>query len=522
MASPKNRRKRGRQPSGSKISPPGKKDKKSPRAKKKWSKQNEHLLAQEETPEGVDNKDETEHGSNMEASAKPPPADDDGQKEDSEDSSSDEDSEDEEEAGSTGDSDNERTFHGFAPENQLKAEDLNDLGKIASLLVTLSTDIRDVKKNQGTVLSELKSIKKGHKKITKELKKQSKDIESLKEGQSLNVKAIEEVEASVDNHERWLKSNDDRLTELEATVGDLVLDTNVNGGKIKEYPYHRTVVALNVPYEDGENLMWKARNIINNFLELPDINIIRAKRKGLTEEKLGIVKMELPSEEAVDDVIKCKHKLSSMEDETISNIYIRQSQPDDTRTSQHNDRMLIKAIDPNGEKFKYLRSGRIVPITDRGGHRGRGGPNRGRGGPNRGRGGQRGRGGPRGRGSGHARRGNRNQTPADYSGWSSVSSKNGQGQKPNPNGSTLPGNGYGPPGKLQHTQNTSDTTGEGQGRKGQPQGPWGTLGNHGQSQDQRVNGKHTPSNPISQQSASNNVQTTGNQDMPPLEEGGTT
>ncbi len=498
MASPRNKRKRGRQLSGAKRSPPGKKDKKSPRARNKFSKQNEHIL---ETPDDVDNKEETELESNTMASAKVPPKE---PKEHSEDSSSDEDSEDEdEEAGSTGDSDNERTFHGFAPENQLKAEDLNDLGKIASLLVTLSTDIRDVKKNQGTVLSELKSIKKGHKKITKELKKQSKDIESLKEGQSLNDKAIEEVEASVDNHERWLKSNDDRLTELEATVGDLVLDTNVNGGKIKEYPYHRTVVALNVPYEDGENLMWKARNIINNFLELPDINIIRAKRKGLTDEKLGIVKMELPSEEAVDDVIKCKHKLSSMEDETISNIYIRQSQPDETRTSQHNDRLLIKAIDPNGEKFKYLRSGRIVPISDfggRGGHRGRGGPNRGRGGPSRGRGGPgRGRGGPRGRGSGHARRGNRSQAPADYSNWTRSDKKPGENVPPNgpnvnghttaskssSNGRATNGNHTGngatnPPHAPTSSQtNMSGTPGgpqHNQGTQGKPHGSHGTPG----------------------------------------------
>ncbi len=78
--------------------------------------------------------------------------------------------------------------------------------------------------------------------------------------------------------------------------------------------------------------------------------------------------MELPSEEAVYDVLKYKYKLNNMEDETLNNIYIRQSQPDDTRTFQHNDRLLIKAIDPHGEKFKYLRSGRIVPISDLSGH----------------------------------------------------------------------------------------------------------------------------------------------------------
>ncbi len=467
MASPrgaKSRRKRGRQPSGTKSSPPEKKDKKSPRprTKNKWSKQNELLSEEQETQETVSD-------SNSGAAAEPLPTEDRDAEEDSEDSSSDEDSEDEDETGSIGDTDNDKTFHGFQPENELSPEDLNDLGKIASLLVTLSTDIRAVKKNQGTVLSELKDIKKGHKKISKELKKQSKDIESLKESQSVNKKSIDRVEASVGNHERWLTSNDERLNELEATVGDLVLDVNVNGGKIKEYPYHRTVVALNVPYEDGENLMWKARNIINNFLELPDINIIRAKRKGLTDDKLGIVKMELPSEEAVDDVIKCKHKLSSMEDETISNIYIRQSQPDDTRTSQHNDRLLIKAIDPHGEKFKYLRSGRIVPITDRGGHRGRGGPNRGRGGPGRGRGGPgRGRGGPRGRGSGHARRGQRNQSPADYSKWTRSDKKPGQNVPPNgPNPQHVPTssqNGMsGTPGGSQQNKGT----------QGKPHGPSG-------------------------------------------------
>ncbi len=423
MPIPKTRR-RGRQSSGARKSPTGKKGKKSPRAENKWNKQNDTLLEDQQTPDdrdmnGVDPKggandnNVTEPKGNIGAAATMPPL------EDSEDSSSDEDSEEEEEGGSIGDTDNDKTFNGFPPMDDLSTEDLNDLGKIASLLKTLTADMKDVKKNQGTVLSELKVIKKGHKKISKELKKQSKDIESLKVNQSVNTKSIENVEASVGNHERWLKSNDTRLTELEAIVGDLVLDSNVNGGKIKEYPYHRTVVALNVPYEDGENIMWKARNIINNFLELPDINIIRAKRKGLTDDKLGIVKMELPSEEAVDDVIKYKYKLKHMEDETINNIFIRQSQPDDTRRFQRNDRLLVKTIDPNGEMLKWLPSGDIVPVEEhggrgghnRGGHRGQRGPYRGHGGPGRGRGG------PRGRGSGHARRTQRNQTPADYSKW---------------------------------------------------------------------------------------------------------
>ncbi len=241
---------------------------------------------------------------------------------------------------------------------------------------------------------------------------------------------------------------------------------------------------------------------------LPDINIIRVKRKGLTDDKLGIVKMELPSEEAVDDVLKYKSKLNNMEDETISNIYIRQSQPDDTRTFQHNDRLLIKAIDPHGEKFKYLRSGRIVHIADHGGqghdrgsYRGRGGPGRGRGGPGRGRGGPgRGRGGPRGRGSGHARRGQRNQTTADYSKWTRSDKKPGENVPHNPQPGNVTG---GASGGAQHAQNQQSQrqgsagisggaqrgphSTQGQPTQGMQGHPGGTQGNQGQPQMSREN-----------------------------------
>ncbi len=308
-------------------------------------------------------------------------------------------------------SDNGTTFHGF------NEEDLGDLGKIASLLKTLSADMKEVKEGQGKILVELNVIKQDHKKMSEKLEQHSKDIKALQDHKTENDKAIGDIVEIVENQDRWLKSHDTRLQVLDATLSDLVVESNVSGeGVVKNFPYRRTVVALNVPYEDGENIDLKAKGIIHNFLQLRDINIVRVTRKGLTDERLGIVKIELPSKQAVDEVIKNKHKLNQFEDPSISGIFIRKSLPDEVRQQQRNNDMIIKYLDPQGLLTKTKREDIVPTNQSRGGYGGRG---HGRGRGSRGRGG-RGRGSPRGRGGGHARggrRGFRSQVTVDYSAW---------------------------------------------------------------------------------------------------------
>ncbi len=395
-------RKRGRKPSG-RHSPPGKKekkDKKSPKAK--WAKA--HISEKEIAEQGLaESQGDMDHGN-----------------------SSNENGEADAGGGSTLEqsSDNDQTFHGFSE------EDLGDLGKIASLLKTLSTDMKEVKEGQGKILSELDVIRKDHKDLSDKLEKQSNDIKALQDYQSTSEKAISDIEGTVGNHERWLNSQETRLQVLDATVNDLVVESNVQGtGVITEYPYSRTIVAENVPYEDGENVEWKAKGIIHNFLQLRDINIVRVKRQGLNEERLGVVKIELPSKQSVDDVLRNKKKLRQHDDPNVNGIYLRQSQPDEIRQARRNTNILLKHCDPEG-LFRMNARGDIVRQSydnNRGGYSGRG----------RGRGG-RSRGGPRGRGSGHARRhGFRNQIPADYSAWT----PNGNSSQSTQNTSVQPGTG---------------------------------------------------------------------------------
>ncbi len=253
------------------------------------------------------------------------------------------------------------------------------------------------------------------------LEKQSNDIKALQDSQSKSEKAISDIEGTVGNHERWLNTQETRLQVLDATVNDLVVESNVQGtGVITEYPYSRTVVAENVPYEDGEDVEWKAKGIIHNFLQLRDINIVRVKRQGLNEERLGVVKIELPSKQAVDSVLRNKTKLRQHESPSVKGIYLRQSQPDEIRQARRNTNILLKHCDPEGV-FRMNARGDIVRRSsdnNRGSFNGRGRGRRG------GRGRGHGRGGPRGRGSGHARgnvTGFRSQTVVDYSAWSQAS-----------------------------------------------------------------------------------------------------
>ncbi len=185
----------------------------------------------------------------------------------------------------------------------------------------------------------------------------------------------------------------------------------VNDGTAgKEFPYSRTIVAYNIPYEEDENIEWKAKSLVHNILALPGIEVVRAKRKGLTEESLGIVKIELHSTHAVTVVLENKRLLMEHEDSVISGIFIRQSQPEEVRRAIRNTNIMLREFDVDG-KFRTNVKGDIVPRS-RGNYRGQ----RGRG--NRGRGG-RGRGGPRGRGHGGRGRGSQGHGHIpDYDKWS--------------------------------------------------------------------------------------------------------
>ncbi len=322
----------------------------------------------------------------------------------------------------------------------LDLNDVNDAGQIVSLLKSVvkelvslkEKDLKDVKNNQSTMLSDLNDIKTENEKLRQTLQKQAKEIETLKgkhgtlvgevnsvkdtlksHGDSLkeHSEASHKLDITVKSHDDTLKEHNDRLHKLDTTVNELVLDNMVNDGTAgKEFPYSRTIVAYNVPYEEDENIEWKAKSLIHNILALPGIEVVRAKRKGLTEESLGIVKIELHSTHAVTVVLENKRLLMENEDSVISGIFIRQSQPEEVRRAIRNTNIMLREFDVDG-KFRTNVKGDIVPRS-RGNYRGQ----RGRG--NRGRGG-RGRGGPGRRGHGGRGRGSRGHGHIpDYDKWS--------------------------------------------------------------------------------------------------------
>ncbi len=79
------------------------------------------------------------------------------------------------------------TFNGY------NEEDLADLGKIASMLKTLSADMKEVKEGQGKILGELNVIKEDHKKMSEKLEQHSKDIKGLQDYQTENDKALNDI-----------------------------------------------------------------------------------------------------------------------------------------------------------------------------------------------------------------------------------------------------------------------------------------------------------------------------------------
>ncbi len=147
--------------------------------------------------------------------------------------------------------------------------------------------------------------------------------------------------------------------------------------------------------------------------------MVRTLRKGANDNYVGIVKIELGSEQEVETVLQHAKKLSEHPDPSVSKIFIRPSKPDIERMNDRSWNAVLDVVDPNRSSlFVHPKWGGVRKT--RGGFRGGNRGGRGRG---RGRGGR----GARGRGRGGGR--GQHQSGIDYeNAWSPSLIPSGRGR----------------------------------------------------------------------------------------------
>ena len=147
-----------------------------------------------------------------------------------------------------------------------------------------------------------------------------------------------------------------------------------------EYPVERTIVAQKVKYEEGEDPVQLARDIINKALNLTTVEVVRVERKSgqKTKSGTGLVKIELKRDSDVKLVLGQKKEL-------MRTIFLRKSKCEEVLMIERNLDMVFTDM---GVREDYIRlpSGHLVCKENSGYSRGadyRMGSNK------RGRGGQR-------------------------------------------------------------------------------------------------------------------------------------
>ena len=92
-----------------------------------------------------------------------------------------------------------------------------------------------------------------------------------------------------------------------------------------EFPIKRTLIAQNIWYKEGEDLMQIVKTIIHKALGLPEVPIHRTERKSGQKTGSGLIKIELASKDDVRKVLSRKKDLKDVPVQEIRKVYLQQS-----------------------------------------------------------------------------------------------------------------------------------------------------------------------------------------------------
>ncbi len=298
----------------------------------------------------------------------------------------------------------EQTGSATNPTEKTMAAKEPTLQEVMDAISKVQSDVSVLREGQDSIKTDIQSIRQDHASLKEKLEgyqdsldfahREITDLKTRTSGQQSDINILREENRDLNNKFNELNV---RLRRTEAGVTNLNTDTDNLQDQInvldptsvptKHFPYDRTVVVYNVPFEEGEIVFELATELVSAVLGL-ELVIVRACREGVRDGYNGIMKIEFESEHDMNEVLKVKRRIGWHPNPTVRRFYMRQSQPKETRRTRRCLDGLLSIIDPEGI-CRFNDFGELVENRGRGRSRGRG----------RGRGRSRGRGFPNGRGS---------------------------------------------------------------------------------------------------------------------------
>ena len=159
---------------------------------------------------------------------------------------------------------------------------------------------------------------------------------------------VSKLDKRLDNFETKTKAHDELVRQLQETHG--------TGYKTSFEPLVSIIVS-NVPYQEGEDIREKMKEMITTHLVLPNEHIINCERTQFRQNRPGVVKVEMASLEAKIRVLRAKSRLREVAG--YKRTYICSAKSHSERVAERNFKTLLNEV-PYGKSFRVTGHGIIV------------------------------------------------------------------------------------------------------------------------------------------------------------------
>lgn len=248
-------------------------------------------------------------------------------------------------------------------------------------LYKMSSDDDDIKTQFKTIIESMNDIKKGQSSMQKmfesKLDKMKTELMSSIDDKVKVLKSDIDLQwgqqqTKIEQLSNSVESVMNRLTVVEGVVaeGSISGATNVNQTN-QSYQNNQvnplnndevTVIASGVPFEEGEDILIKAKQIVAEInTEISENDIVAAFRlKSRRQDRPGFVKIIATNVDTKRRILREKHKLRNSTN--FKNIYLRSSKSHVERMFEINTRTLLKEL-PHGSSYRLTANGRIIKKT---------------------------------------------------------------------------------------------------------------------------------------------------------------
>jgi hypothetical protein len=203
--------------------------------------------------------------------------------------------------------------------------------------------IDEVKSEQQTMRLEQSNLLQLISEVNNKYEKLNQDLLKLSAKQNSVMENMTEMTNKSKINENELSGLASRITQVESNMAFMKSKIDSNSPLNKPFDPEVTVVAVNLPAidETSNSLLSTCKDMMNKVLG-ENTEIINCKRVGNTENRMGIVKIQLASTDIKKSVLKRKHLLR--QHARFQNIYLRSSYSDNERKVYRNLKTIMQQL----------------------------------------------------------------------------------------------------------------------------------------------------------------------------------